>query len=293
MPEFISKFQYKTYEKGEFSDEQARDLEETLQLIKTFPWAEQRGADVQLTGPSVTIRDEYGNYLKAALYFNGKFCLYYLDTDGHLYEYHAENLNTVYGFVTDFFNQQLDIQKFEKNLFSMGSRKHFETGSFEYSVNKPVMLFYFLMIIAFLFLEITTVIAFFMIKDMPGAFILIPLFLLILCLSTFYFMIKLYFKTKDMVIVISKGAKDFQFGQDNALGDYEKENVSALNIYGQTARSSRIFNLMELVFKDGTNLIVPGILLDPYDFVLKFPGIEANYRGGYFLTSKIFWNFTQ
>jgi hypothetical protein len=37
MLEFISKLQYKTYEKGEFSDENRRSLEETLQLIKDFP----------------------------------------------------------------------------------------------------------------------------------------------------------------------------------------------------------------------------------------------------------------
>jgi hypothetical protein len=57
MAEFISKLQYKTYEKGEFSDEKARSLEETIQLIKNFPWEEQRGGDVQLTGPSVTIQN--------------------------------------------------------------------------------------------------------------------------------------------------------------------------------------------------------------------------------------------
>jgi hypothetical protein len=78
MPEFISKIQYKTYEKGEFSDEKVRNVEETLSLIKEFPWNEQRGVDVQPTGPSVTIQDEYVNYLKVGLYFNGKFCLYYL-----------------------------------------------------------------------------------------------------------------------------------------------------------------------------------------------------------------------
>ena len=54
MPEFISKLQHKTYEKGEFSDEKVRSLDETIKLIKTFPWdAERTLTDVQLTGSSV------------------------------------------------------------------------------------------------------------------------------------------------------------------------------------------------------------------------------------------------
>jgi hypothetical protein len=293
MPEFISKLQYKNYEKGEYSDEKARNLTDTLQLIKSFPWDEQRGVEIQLTCPSVTVRDEYGNYLKVAIYFNGKFCLYYLDTDGHLYEFHTEDLNIVCGLVTDFFNQQLDIQKFEKNYFSIGSRKHFETCSFEYSVNNAKMLLNFFLMSFLSFVAISGVVACFRVKDMPKPFILLFLFLTILSLSTFYFMIRLYFKTRNMHVNISKGTQDFQFGQDGALEDYKKENISFLNIYGQTAKSSRIFNLMELVFKDGTNLIVPGILIDPYDFILKFPGIEANHKGGYFLTSKIFWSYSK
>jgi hypothetical protein len=88
MPEFISKLQHNTYEKGEFSDEQPRDLEETINLIKDFPWdAERTLTDIQLTGPSVTILDNDLNYLKLGLYFGGKFCVYYLDKDNHLYEY--------------------------------------------------------------------------------------------------------------------------------------------------------------------------------------------------------------
>ena len=70
MPDFISKLQYKNYEKGEFSDEKVRGLDETIQLIKNFPWTKQRGVDVQLTGPSVTIQNEYAEYLKTRASFS-------------------------------------------------------------------------------------------------------------------------------------------------------------------------------------------------------------------------------
>jgi hypothetical protein len=293
MAEFISKLQYKTYEKGEFSDEKIRSLEETIQLIKNFPWDEQRGVDIQLTGPSVTIKDDYGNYLKVGLYFNSKFCLYYLDNDGHLYEYHTNELGNINNWITDFFDQQLDLAQFEKHIFSVNSRSHFDTGSFEYSMNKTIMAFYLLMMLFFSFVAVVGTIAFFKIKDMPKPFILLFLFLDIIYLGTFYFVIKIYLKTKDMILYITRGKDDFQFWQDDFLEGYEKENIAALNIYGQTVRSSRIFSLMELVFKDGTNLIVPGTLIDPYTFALKFPNCSANYKGGYFLYTKIFRDYSK
>lgn len=37
MLQLTSKIQHNTYEKGEFSDEQPRDLDETIRLIKDFP----------------------------------------------------------------------------------------------------------------------------------------------------------------------------------------------------------------------------------------------------------------
>ena len=133
MPEFISKLQHKTYEKGEFSDEKVRSLDETIKLIKTFPWdAERTLTDVQLTGPSVTIRDEDINYLKVGLYFNGKYCLYYLDSDNHLYEYHAPDIDDACIKVADFFNASLDLQKFEKHFLNVGNKAYFDTNYFEY-----------------------------------------------------------------------------------------------------------------------------------------------------------------
>src|ERR1700740_3678003 len=133
MPEFISKLQHKTYEKGEFSDEKSRGLDETIELVKNFPWDSERTlTDIQLTGPSITIQDEYVNYLKVGLYFNGKFCLYYLDNENHLYEYHAADITEACKTLADFFEGKLDLGKFDKHFFNIGNEPHFLTSSFEY-----------------------------------------------------------------------------------------------------------------------------------------------------------------
>src|SRR6202000_829347 len=85
MTEFVSKLQYKTCEDGEYYKEKSRNLAETIELINNFPWAREQYADVHLTGPSITINDHSGNYLKAGIYFGGKFSLYYMDTHYHLF----------------------------------------------------------------------------------------------------------------------------------------------------------------------------------------------------------------
>src|SRR6516225_4078983 len=103
MPEFISKLQYKTSEKGEYSDEKARSLEETIELVKSFPWAREQYADVSVTGPSITIQDYNGNFLKAGIYFGGRHSLYYMDNKHRYYVLMNVTIDVVFGKVNDFF----------------------------------------------------------------------------------------------------------------------------------------------------------------------------------------------
>ncbi|MFI5138389.1 MAG: hypothetical protein ACHQIM_11245, partial [Sphingobacteriales bacterium] len=232
MPEFISKLQYKTYEKGEYSDEKVRSLEQTIELIKSFPWEEQRGVDVQLTGPSVTTQDEYGNYLKAGLYFNGKFCLYYFDCDHHLYEYHAPDLEHVYSTVTNFFNGEIDLQKFEKNIFSLGAKNHLENASFDYSISVSKYFFrLFLTILALLMMAIPMTLLISL--DGPILFKIIFLsfssLILLLGFYSLFFIIKIYLKSKNMFLHLSMGNNEFKFSNNDGFNDYNKSDIGEIN----------------------------------------------------------------
>jgi hypothetical protein len=278
MSEFISKLQYKTYEKGEYSDEKVRSLEETLLLINNFPWEEQRGVDIQLTGPSVTIQDEYGNYLKAALYFGGKFCLYYLDLDHHLYEYHTPELKDVCAVVTDFFNGEIDLHKFEKNVFSMGAKSHFETRLFEYTVNAfsfYVRLTFSIIMtilmsslgIGFIFIAAPLAIKFF--------FIPFCVFFGLLMLYSMFMQTKYYIKSKDMLLVISSGIQSFQFRDGDEMVTYKKADISLINFGGRfSSRGTPVLNIMEINFTDGSKIKIPGMLIDPMLFETKFQNIK-------------------
>lgn len=291
MPEFISKLQYKTYEKGEYSDEKARSLEETFKLIRDFPWDQQRGADVQLTGPSVAIQDEYLNYLKVGLYFNGKFCLYYFDANHHLYEYHTDNLDEACKQVDDFFNSQLDTGKFEKKLLSVGSKSHFETACFEYRVNKTkVVLTIFFISVLFLFVASVTVIM----PKLPGpaALIVVPyLFIDFIYLSAMVLYIRVFLRSKDMYLQISSGNDGFRFGlNQDAAENYDKKNIARINIYGSSRNASGL-KIIESEFNDGTSIRFSGSLIDDITFAGKFHGVDVNRIT---MMSKVWvrlWNF--
>ena len=293
MAEFISKLQYKTYEKGEFSDEKARSLEETIQLIKNFPWEEQRGSDIQLTGPSVTIQNEYVEYLKLGLYFNGKFCLYFYDRNDHLFELHEPNLEDACQIVTDFFNGLSIEEKFDKHFFSIGPKSHFETSTFEYRVNNTMVFFRFLLMIVLSGSAILGTIAFFKLNDAPFLLLLLDIVIDIICLQAFYFMVRLYLRSKNMYLNILRGRDEFQFGIDNDIVTYSKREIESINTYGQTSRSSRIFNLMEVIFKNGSAIIIPGIIIEPFTLAEKFLDIKINYITKTSRNWKMIWNFSK
>jgi hypothetical protein len=292
MPEFISKVQHNTYEKGEFSDEKVRTLSETLELIKTFPFdAERTVTDIQLTGPSVTIQDEYVNYLKVGLYFGGKLCVYYLDNDNHLYECYVRDVDAACNLVTDFFNGKLDPSKFEKHLFNIGNQGHFVTDYFEYHLNKIWVFFCFLLIVFISIMCIVGTFAFFWMNNAPWPLIILYIFLDILALQSFYFMIGVLIKSKNTYLQLSKGNDSFNLSRNGMSYTYNKVDISQINIYGQTSRSSRIFNLMELVFKDNSSVIIPGAIIDPWDFIHKFKMSQIIYVNSYAKGIKAMWNF--
>lgn len=280
MPELISKVQHNTYEKGEFSDEKPRNLDETIALIKDFPWdVERMLTDIQLTGPSVTVKDEDLNYLKIGLYFGGKFCAYYLDSDSHLYEYHATTIGDICNVVKDFFNSALDIQKFEKQNFSIGARKHFENGSFKYTISFMWNIFY----ILFAFAILIPMLIVFVIAALSSMYwFMLPLLAIsLLYIQGIYFMIMVTIKAKNLSLNISTGQNYFQFGPEDNMQQYDKRDISEINISGQTSRNYKAFNLMNIVFKDGSTVTIPGIIIEPFLFLSKFRKQKINYVNGY------------
>jgi len=290
MPQLISKLQHNTYEKGEFSDEQPRDLNETIQLIKDFPWDLERPlTDIQLTGPSVTIQDDDVNYLKLGLYFGGKFCVYYLDRDNHLYEYHTADIEAAEKLVADFFNKTLGLGVFEKHFFNIGNQPHLISNNFIYKV-KPSRVF---MLIAFLLVYIGLFIGFAASIPSDTPFILYPCLFILIIGGFILYTVLLAIQNRSLYLQISRGNNLFYFGKDEQnISAYEKLNIENIVIYENNDR--RGFRLdfnkkIEVNFQNGDCLIIPNILISSYDFLSKFPnelGIPVIYSSSRLFKSR-------
>ncbi|WP_158799304.1 hypothetical protein [Pedobacter sp. L105] len=279
MPQFNSKVQHKTYEKGEFTDEKDRSLADTLELINTFPWDMERTLTaVQLTGPSVTIRDEDVNYLKIGLFFNGKYCLYYLDNDNHLYEYHAQEMEDVSQMVTNFFNSALDLSLFEKHLINIGNKAHFETCYFEYRENpwRILMLNVMLLVYAVL-LTIGDVALFFKYSRWPGGLVLG-----IASVLFYYFIFRIFynaFVNRDNYLQISRGSDVFSFGYTSrTVNVYHKTEIKEIRSYGNRgpSKNPNLIEAFEIVFKNDETIQFTNMLIGSFDFHSKFQDSMSN-----------------
>lgn len=265
MTKLLTKIQYKICEKGEFFDEQERSLEETLQLIKDFPWDSERGADIQLSGPGIVIQGAKGGYLKVALYFNGKFSAYYLDPENHLYEYHSADLKDELREVEEFYQDNLNLEAFEKHFFNIGNRAHFITQTFEYGINNWRT--WFVLGVLAVFGSVVIAIIFSM-KETAGIVIgILFLFgIMITGLANFVDHTGAYIK-------ISKGHDEFLFGADkDHIVGYNKKDVKEVIIYENSSRRGIPLDqpMNKIVFSDGKILKVPSVILSSIRLTTKF-----------------------
>jgi hypothetical protein len=270
MPQFISKLQHNTYEKGEFSDEQPRDLGETIRLIKDFPWDLERSlTDIQLTGPSVTIQNDDVNYLKLGLYFGGKFCVYYLDKDNHLYEYHAANIEAAEKLVADFFNQTLELSIFDKHFFNIGNQPHFITNNFEYGI-KPRRIaivtcipFIYVLLFAGVLLDATK----------SNRDIVVPALSMLAIGGVILSILYRFFENRRQYLQISRGNDRFSFGQDKkSIVACYKRDIREIIIYGgRGSGRSSMFEVTGIVFNNNQCLKLSNLLISRHDLLSKFP----------------------
>ncbi len=274
MPQFISKVQYKTCEKGEYYDEQPRTLEETIELINNFPWAREQYADVELTGPSITILDDKGNYLKVGIYFGGRFTLYYLDAEGRYYEYYPLKIDKIYIIVTDFFNEKVNLNEFEKIRFAIAMKGYFITRAFEYRINlwrvalfsNDLTLFGIPFFIAIL---LTLIIS----GEKPTLTGLTILTLFILLIGSFVaFFYSKFHGSRKQYLKISRGNPEFIFGNSpDEIKTYNKANIKEIKHYiNKNHKSPNHIAIVQIVFDDHSILCFSDNLISHSSLMSKF-----------------------
>lgn len=272
-----TKIQYKTCEKGEFFDEQPRSLDETLELIKSFPWDAQRGADVQPSGPGIVIAGADGSYLKVALYFNGKFSVYYLDAENHMYEYHTPELTDECQKVKEYFEGNLNLDGFDKHFFNIGNQGHFITRSFEYRTNlltvawPPALIGSYVACVAIIIGRVNNYAGFAI-----GLLVLFTVCVLI---------ITIYYSHKNIYLQLSKGHDDFLFSDNTGeIKHYNKQDIREVIIYqGRNARGSGPYSDCDIYLKDGTLLKIPNVVISSLTLMSKFSDkiVRIEYRSNW------------
>ena len=255
MAGLISKIQYKTYEKGEYTDEMARSLEETIALIKKFPWEREQYAELGLIGPSVTIVDLNGSYLKAGIYYGGRFSLYCLDSQNRYYENRNITIDLVYAKVTEFFEGKMDLADFTRIKFQVGLKSYFLTSSLEYRVRFwKILLLSTGYIYIFLLLSILPVM---LACNNPSGIVIIYSALLVGLFGwPLVYIFQKYYRKRYQYLKISRGNDLFLFGDGQGeVKVYDKNNILRIISYENSgSRSPNMFEVFEVVFKDGSKI---------------------------------------
>lgn len=265
-----SKVQYKNFEVGEFVDEKNRSYEETIELIEKFPWDEQRQKIfIALTNPSITIEGRHDDFLKLAVFYNGKFVLHYLDKEQQLFTKSFFAIKDSYVYVERFFSSAFDASDFRKeNTWRQHNAKHFVTQHFNYSVTPKSAIHFLITTSAINFLFSLFFVLFFSINLVRGLnagiiLVLIGMFFIGGGLNLILFL-NYYSYTLDKVLIMSKGNDIFYYGNKNSPDTYCKADIHFFTTVRIRNSKSPVngFALVKIEFKDRRMIKIPNLLID-------------------------------
>ena len=298
MDQLLSKLQYKNYEPGEFIALEERSLVDVIQLIKSFPWEEQRHfTPVGPTCPSVTIEDTAGNYLKFGHHYFEKYCLYLLTSEGKLLKKVVPTLEDGIQIVTAFYNDENFIDGFEHE-FTLHPQRHFADKDFKSVIAYTGLLFSIslfslapLMLLGMGLLLLIAGNPANTNKDVPMVFVEI------LCLTTdavlFFFTVMAwrlflnhYKFARNQFIIISKGQNEFVFGTEEHSETYLKDKIVLFKEYRNTQSRNPWSGLYftEITFGDGKHIKISSLLMK--NGYAKFPDVKCEMESVFYPNMK-------
>lgn len=272
----IVKLQYKDFEEGEFIGIQGHTAEETLQLIREYPWAAQRDhLAIGLTNPSITIEGIENDYLKLSPWYNGKFVLHYLDAGGHLFTHPIDHLADASSLIKDFFEAQaFDLSGFRREtLWPLKKRSHFSTSPFIYSLT-PMRLLPPIFATAYLVAaSILTVVGVFSFSGRAFYITLaFSLLFIAVLIPTVMIVVNHYRSAKGKLLILSKGKEEFSYGPASSPTTFNKKEIREITTYGRSSRRG-YYSLarVEIGFLDGRNINISCFLISRETLIAKFP----------------------
>lgn len=291
-----TKIQLNICEKGEFIDEEYRSEEEVYNLLENFDWAgERKKLRISNTNPSITIEDDFGNFLKIAVFYNNKFVVRYLDVDKKIY--YIKSITTIkesFKYINTIFNgQKINTTHLRKERGNFNKiYQHFATSDFEYTYSAKKGYLYLLktshihllfgLILIFLALRInpseqllgTSVIAY-----SSVAFIFFILGGGINLLLFWRFRIN----SKNKYLKMSKSRSVFYYGDLDNINEYNKDDINRCEVIRNNASRSPIYEfiIFRIYFNDNSFIQIPNTLIDEYIFLNKLHEKKIVYKNRY------------
>jgi hypothetical protein len=272
-----SKVQYKYYEPGEFTCIAERTFEEVAELISKYPWNEQRHlTSVELTCPSVTVRNIEGDYLKIGAGYYNKFNLYLYTSQGRLLKNVVENMASATSLVRDFYDGK-ELLGFYKERFIFNAKKHFETNPFKYSITwKRILVFSSYKVITWSLVMLY--IAFFLPHKAPitvYTFLLMFFFWFFIAGINLLLLINYWMHDRSTVITISKGIDRFWHGMYGALKEYNKQDIKIIRTSEVRGRKIPWMEnvIIEIEFNNGEIITFSNLLIPDSAFYYKTPDL--------------------
>lgn len=281
----ITKIQYNYYEDGEYTDIQYLDLSEILHLFNTFPFSDssKHKSFVYSAEDSICLENTNNQFLKIVKYHPDYYHLLYFNSkDFSLHQKLVQQSNDVIDIISNFYESALfnpshycfDTPSFQEKLL-----ESFKGKSFEYSTRKRwksylfkdniLDLIYLICGLSLLFWGLLTH------KSIFPSLILLPLGIISCTLFLNY-----YLKSKDYVLILSKGSSTFQYGPKAALQTFEKSNIKSFEEIGiKNIRAPfNQYYYVKITMKDNTVVIIPNIIISDSDLQLKFPRLNGSTR---------------
>ena len=110
--------------------------------------------------------------------------------------------------------------------------------------------------------------------------ILLPLIFVAIAFISYslYLTINYYNISKNLLLILSAESDTFKFGNVDNVIEYNKANIKVINISGSSGtKGSRIFDITEVVFIDGSIIEFSGMLINPFLFASKFADTKINH----------------
>jgi hypothetical protein len=285
-----TKIQHKNFEAGEFVDVRLRTYEETIACIESFPWqSERERIQISLTNPSITLEAGFNNFLKFALFYNGKFVLHYFNTEKELYTKSVYKIEEAYPYIKNLYESEIfDLHDFKKEpTWMQHNLIHFVTQDFHYSVTPRRIKQY---LVESSGINFAMSVFFILMMLFSGGGKLTPLQASGFLLFYFFFFgggINLiifrnyYLFAKGKILIMSKGNDVFYFGNELNPKKYDKHDILQVTIYspGNYRNPASLFSVVKIEFKNEETIQIPNIFVSKYaieDKLYQCPQVQKS-----------------